>query len=295
MATSPEALNGVLAIDKPVGPSSHDAVAMARRALGTRRIGHTGTLDPFASGLLLLCVGSATRIAEYLTARPKTYQAVMRLGAATDTDDRTGRVVAEADGWRALGADAVRAALASQAGRRLQRPPAYSAKQVDGERLYARARRGEPVQPKPVEVEVLAISLTAWEPPDASFEVTCSSGTYIRAIARDVGAELETYGHLVALRRTAIGEARVEVAVALDQLAAHGLQQPLIPALQALAGMPAVRVDDAEAADLRHGRAIAAPADAPSGIVAVDWAGELLAIAEAVDGRLRPRKVLAHA
>lgn len=295
MATSPENPNGVLAIDKPVGPTSHDVVAVARRALRTRRIGHTGTLDPFASGLLLLCVGSATRIAEYLAGQAKTYQAVMRLGAATDTDDGTGTVVARSDDWRDLDAARVAAALTAQHGRRLQRPPAYSAKKVDGERLYARARRGETVIATPVEVEILAIALTGWEPPDASFEVTCSSGTYVRAIARDAGDELGCFAHLVALRRTAIGSTRVEAAISLATLEAGGLDRPLLPALAALEGMPAVHVDDRAAADLRHGRAVAAPTGVSDGPVAVAWAGELLAIAEAGHGRLQPRKVLLHA
>src|SRR5690606_5028509 len=177
-----EPLEGVLPVDKPAGPTSHDVVAQARRALGERRIGHTGTLDPFASGLLLLCVGRATRIAEYLTDMPKAYRATMRLGAATDTDDATGSVVAESDAWRTLDDATIRAAFAAEAGRRPQRPPAYSAKKIAGERAHRLARRGEIVELPDVDIEVHAIEVIAIALPEITFHVRCSSGTYIRSI-----------------------------------------------------------------------------------------------------------------
>ena len=177
---------GILPVDKPEGPTSHDVVARARRALRQRRIGHTGTLDPFASGLLLLCLGPATRLAEYLTALPKSYRAVLRLGQTTDTDDATGKVIAESDAWHSVTEAAFRAALAGQTGELDQLPPVYSAKKVDGERAYAAARRGEPVQRTPVRVTVYAAELVRFDPPFAEFTVDCSSGTYIRSIARDV-------------------------------------------------------------------------------------------------------------
>ena len=180
-------LEGVLAVDKPAGPTSHDVVARARRALQVRRIGHTGTLDPFASGLLLLCIGGATRLAEYLTALPKSYQAVLRLGRATDTDDLTGATLGESDAWREIGEADLRAALAAQAGERLQLPPLYSAKKVGGERMYAAARRGESPAREPVPVRIDRVELLDFRPPEVEFAVDCSSGTYIRAIARDVG------------------------------------------------------------------------------------------------------------
>src|SRR4051812_46531009 len=137
---------GVLPVDKPVGPTSHDAVAAVRRALRTREVGHTGTLDPFASGLLLVCVGRATRLAEYLTGLPKTYVATMRLGETTDTDDLTGEVIQSSDAWRSLSTDAIEEALRAQVGTIQQLPPSYSAKKVGGERMYAAARRGETVE-----------------------------------------------------------------------------------------------------------------------------------------------------
>src|SRR3954470_7378446 len=188
--------NGVLPVDKAVGPTSHDAVAAVRRALKTREVGHTGTLDPFASGLLLVCVGRATRLAEYLTGLPKTYVATMRLGEATDTDDLTGEVIHSSDAWRSLSKDAIADALRAQVGTIQQLPPSYSAKKVAGERLYAAARRGETVERKPVAVTIHSIRVLGIDLPDVEFEVECGAGTYIRAIARDTGAALGVGGHL---------------------------------------------------------------------------------------------------
>src|SRR4051794_6711406 len=210
--------NGVLPVDKPVGPTSHDAVAAVRRALRTREVGHTGTLDPFASGLLLVCVGRATRLAEYLTGLPKTYVATMRLGEVTDTDDLTGEVIHSSDAWRSLSHDAIEDALRAQVGTIQQLPPSYSAKKVGGERMYAAARRGETVERKPVAVTIHAIRVLGIDLPDVEFEVECGAGTYIRAIARDAGAALGVGGHLRALRRTRIGPHAVDRAVPLDAL-----------------------------------------------------------------------------
>jgi tRNA pseudouridine55 synthase len=287
---------GVLAVDKPVGPTSHDAVAAVRRALGTRQVGHTGTLDPFASGLLLVCFGPATRLAEYLTPLPKTYRAVMRLGEATDTDDRTGRVVAASDAWRELAEARVRAALERQVGEIEQLPPRFSAKKVDGERMYAAARRGEEVERKPSRVVIHRMEVVEVRLPEVEFEVECGSGTYIRAIARDAGEALGVGGHLAELRRTRMGAHSVDAAVPLDALgdAERVLAAALSPA-EAVAHLPRVEVDAAGAAALGHGRALPAPADAPAGVplalVAAD--GALLAIGERTGDRVQPRKVLA--
>lgn len=294
MTNPGDALEGVLPVDKPVGPTSHDAVAIARRALQTRRIGHTGTLDPFASGLLLLCVGRATRIAEYLTAQPKTYQAVLRFGEATSTDDHTGEVTARSERWRELTRADLETAFRRRVGRQLQAPPSFSAKKVAGERMYERARRGEENVAEAVEVAVHAIALTSWNPPLAGFETTCSSGTYIRAIARDIGIELETFAHLVELRRTAIGAISVDDAVPLESLREHGLDRPLLSPLAALAHLRRIDVDDAGAIEISHGRTL--PADgAADGLVVVAHAGELLAIAAIHEDRVRPKKVLGGA
>ena len=291
MAASP---GGVLPVDKPEGPTSHDAVAAVRRALRTRQVGHTGTLDPFASGLLLVCVGPSTRLAEYLTPLPKTYLATMRLGEETDTDDLTGRVVSSSDGWRAVREDDVARALAAQAGTIQQMPPAYSAKKVEGRRSYDVARGGGEVALAPVAVTIHAIRVVSVDLPDVVFEVTCGSGTYIRAIARDVGRALGVGGHLRTLRRTRIGAHDVDHAVPVDALGDEArVAAAMIAPADALAHLPRVVADARGQADVAHGRAVPAPdglaADGP--VAVVSEAGALLAVGEAADGRVRPRKV----
>lgn len=287
---------GVLPVDKPVGPTSHDAVASARRALRTRRIGHTGTLDPFASGLLLLCIGPATRLAEYLTALPKTYRATLRLGIATETDDRMGEVVSRTDVEGRVREEDVRGALAAQTGVVQQLPPVYSAKKVAGERLYAAARRGAVVERTPVEVVIHRIEVLRVDLPEVDFEVTCGSGTYIRAIARDVGEQLGVGGHLTALRRTRIGEHAVEAAVPLDRLDdADRVSAALLPPAAAVSHLPRVVVDAAGEASLKHGGAVAAPERPPTDgpVALLSSSGALLAIGEQRGARVQPRKVFA--
>lgn len=292
MPARAEALEGVLPVDKPAGPTSHDVVARARRALGERRIGHTGTLDPFASGLLLLCVGRATRIAEYLSDMDKTYRATMRMGTATDTDDLTGAAVAESDDWRTLDDAAIRAAFTAELGRRDQRPPAYSARKIGGERAYKRARRGEDVELPSAEIDVHAIDIVAIALPDVTFDVRCSTGTYIRAIARDIGERLGSCAHLTALRRTAIGAHDVDHAIALDALDdATSVAGALIATADALRAFPRLEVDDEDARHLTHGRPIDAGGMADAEPVIVLHDGTLLAVARAVGGRVEPRKV----
>lgn len=291
MPASREQREGVLPVDKPAGPTSHDVVALARRALGERRIGHTGTLDPFASGLLLLCLGRATRIAEYLTGMDKSYRATLRLGVVTDTDDPTGAVLAESDAWRTLDETTIRAAFAAELGRHAQQPPAYSAKKVAGERAYRLARRGETVELPAVDVDIHAIEVVSITLPDVTFDVRCSSGTYVRSIARDVAARLGPGGHLTALRRTAIGPHAVERAVPLDRLGdAAAVAAALVPGAEALPGMPRIEVDAEDARHLTHGRAIGRELpDAEQVVVVHD--GRLLAIARSTAGRVEPRKV----
>lgn len=294
--TEVSALLGVLPVDKPVGPTSHDVVGATRRALRTRQVGHTGTLDPFASGLLLVCVGPATRLAEYFAPLHKTYVATMRLGAATDTDDHTGEVIATSDAWRGLTREQVEAALAAQVGTIQQLPPAYSAKKVDGQRMYAVARRGGEVERTPVTVTIYSIRVISMDLPDVVFEVECATGTYIRAIARDAGEALGVGGHLTELRRTRIGPHDVDRAVPMDQLGDEGrVRAAMIVPAAALSHLPHVVADAAGEADLRFGRAVRAPEGfAVEGPVAVVSAsGELLAVGEMADGLVRPRKVFA--
>jgi tRNA pseudouridine55 synthase len=287
--------NGVLPIDKPVGPTSHDAVAIARRSLRTRRIGHTGTLDPFASGLLLLCLGPATRLAQYFGPLPKSYSATMRLGVTTETDDLEGEPLRVVTQWE-VAEEELRAALAGQQGAILQVPPRYSAKKVAGERAYVLARRGEEVVPKPVEVTIHRIGLLRYDPPEAEFEVECSTGTYIRSIARDVGEALGVGAHLTRLRRTRIGPFSVDQAVTLD-----GLEDPervsraVLDPADAVSHLPRIVLSGGEEAAVKRGNQIDAPPDLPAtaNLALLSQTGALVAIAEARDGRIQPRKVFA--
>lgn len=284
----------VLPVDKSEGPTSHDVVARARKALGTRRIGHTGTLDPFATGLLVLCVGKATRLAEYLTGLDKSYVAEARLGVETDTLDREGHVVAEHDGWSELSEEDIEVALRAHEGEIDQIPPQYSAKKVGGEAMHRRARRGETVVLEPNRVTVHSIELERVALPSVTFRVRCSTGTYVRALARDVGARLGVGAHLTALRRTRVGDFTVERAVQLEALddpdaVASALRTPA----QAMAHLPGVPIDDDGARRIRHGQRIRASSGdvSPAELVAVVHDGELVAIARLRDGLLEPRKV----
>jgi tRNA pseudouridine55 synthase len=266
---------------------------MARRALRQRRIGHTGTLDPFASGLLLLAIGRATRLAEYLSDLPKSYSAVMRLGQTTDTDDRAGQVVTRTDDWRQLEPGTIREALASMAGVIRQVPPMYSARKVGGRRLYAIAREGRQVERAATEVTIHSLEVTRIEGPDVAFEVTCSTGTYIRSIARDIGSDLGVGAHLLELRRTAIGPHRVENAVSPDRLDDFdAVRRVWVSPARALAHLPAIDIDDDETTALVQGRSIAVPPETGAGTTAALGHGELVAIGDVQAGSLRPRKVL---
>lgn len=283
---------GVLAVDKPVGPTSHDVVALARRKLRTRKVGHTGTLDPFASGLLLLCVGRATRLSAWLTRQPKTYQARARLGEVTTTLDPEGEVVQRHPGWGDLSRARIRGALAEFVGELQQRPPAFSAKKVAGVAAHRRARRGETVELDPVPVRIDELTLLTWEPPELTFRVACSSGTYIRALARDVGEALGVGAHLVGLRRTAVGSVTLADAVSVDALDDVSPGNFLRPA-EALgrAGLSSLTVEQGAARRLSSGQAISGEGVAEGEIAVVLTDGTLVAVAESDGHRLRPRKV----
>lgn len=283
----------LLRVDKPIGPTSHDIVAIARRLLSTRRVGHTGTLDPFASGLMLLCVNRATRIAEFLTGMDKVYHASARLDAFTDTDDHTGERVADNDEWQSLDRDRIEAAMQTLTGPIQQVPPAYSAKKKDGERLYHLARRGEVVTPDPVSVKVSTFTLTSIDLPTIEFEVACSSGTYVRALARDLGRALGTGGYLTALRRTRVGSFDVKDAVTVEQLADPAARKRAeFTMLDGLAELPRIDVDAEAAAQLRQGKAITDPAEhEEQSTVVIASEDELVATARADSGLLRPFKV----
>lgn len=250
--TRPE---GVLVVDKPAGPTSHDVVDRVRRALGERRVGHTGTLDPFATGVLPVCVGKATRLARFLAGGVKGYRATVRLGFATTTDDLSGEPLG-APVPVVLGAADVERAARALVGEIEQLPPVYSAKRVGGERLYELARRGELVERRTCRVTVHAMDVVAVEGERVELDVRCSSGTYVRALARDLGAALGVGAHLTALRRTRSGAFGLEQAVTWDELGEQAGER-LVPLRALLTEMPAVTVAAEGLQALRHGRALA--------------------------------------
>ena len=254
MTTSAAGPHGVLVVDKPSGPTSHDVVDQVRRALATRRAGHTGTLDPFATGVLAVCVGKATRLARFLSGGVKEYRATVRLGFATTTDDATGAPVG---GSRPVGVGegAVRAACAGLVGDLLQVPPAYSAKRVAGRRLYEMARQGVAVDRRASPVTIYALDLRGFVEDLVELDVRCSPGTYIRALARDLGESLGVGGHLMALRRTRTGPFDLERAVSWADLSGGGDPSGrLVPLSDLLPDLPAVRVGAEGIGVLRHGR-----------------------------------------
>lgn len=285
---------GILLIDKPAGPTSHDVVAAVRRALGTRRVGHFGTLDPFATGLLVCGVGPATRLASHATAHVKTYLATFRLGWTSSTDDVEGDLAPVPEATPPDRA-AVERALEGWIGAVEQTPPAFSAKHVAGERAHARARRGEPVLLQPVAVEIRSIGIERYRWPDLEVRVECGPGTYVRALARDLGEALGTGGYCHSLRRLRSGPFEVGAAIAWDELgpAAAGA---LRSAAEAVADLPRVELGPAEAGAAASGRAVPMAGLPASGWVALFGPGGFVGLGEAVDGVdgtwVRPRRVL---
>ena len=276
-------MDGVLVVDKPAGPTSHDMVDRTRRAFGLRRVGHTGTLDPFATGVLPLCLGRATRLARFLGEGEKVYRATIRLGFATSTDDLTGIPLSDPREV-CLDKEAVRQALGQLVGTLDQLPPAYSARRVEGRRLYELARRGEAVPRTARTVTVHGIELLEAEEDRLEIEVRCSPGTYIRALARDLGETLGVGGHLTRLRRTRSGSFGLEDAVSGDEIA--GARDRLVPLGKLLPEVPVVRVGPAGRDLIRHGRDLGRDdvlAGFPEGAVErvriLDESGDLLALA----------------
>lgn len=282
-------------VDKPAGLTSHDVVARVRRIAGTRRVGHTGTLDPLATGVLVLCLGRATRLIPYLEeaggAEAKEYEARIRFGFETTTDDAEGESRGEPLSTQALGRERIESALGALVGESEQTPPSFSAKKIGGERAYAIARRGEEVDLKPVRVQVGSAELLELEGDLARVRFACSRGTYIRALARDLGRALGVGAHLAGLRRTRSGAAGLDRAVPLAELTPESLRRSLVPMFSVLTAWPVVLVGDGEAADLRLGRGVnpAKGGGAPPGRVrAGDALGRLVALADWDGSRLRP-------
>jgi tRNA pseudouridine55 synthase len=264
-------------------------VDIVRRALGEQRVGHLGTLDPFAKGLLVLVVGRATRLAPFAAEWPKTYEGVIRLGVTTDTDDLTGAVVATAP-WTGITPAQLADVVSSFRGAYEQRPPAYSAVKIDGERAYRRARRGEAVAPEPRPVEIRELEIVEAAVPDLRFRATVSAGTYVRSLARDIGAKLGCGAHLTTLRRTAVGPLLLADAVAPEAVTRAALQDAAV----LVAHMSRRQVDKKERDAVLHGRSIPSAPIADRGKpVAVFEGAELLAVAEHVGDLLKPRVVVA--
>jgi tRNA pseudouridine55 synthase len=272
--------------------TSHDVVHRVRRVLGLRAVGHTGTLDPFATGLLVLLLGRATRLARFLDRQTKQYLATARLGIQTSTDDLTGAVTAQSADWELISRSILERELNGLEGEQLQQPPQFSAKQVAGERSYRKARRGEVASLEPARVTVHRIDLIEYQPPDVTFRAEVSTGTYIRALARDLGERLGVGAHLTALRRQAIGSLRVDDAVSLEQLDPGAV----IPAHAVLPDLPRVELDAEARNAVAHGRAVVDGREAGrwgSGeAVALLSGNDLVAIARTEGGWLRPTVVL---
>jgi tRNA pseudouridine55 synthase len=266
---NPQSLDGILVIDKPAGWTSHDVVARMRRILGTRRIGHTGTLDPFATGVLVICINQATRLVRFLIGDEKEYRATMRLGYATDTGDLTGNMISPIADARHVTAGMVIEAISHFRGRIQQTPPMYSAKKIGGAKLYEMARRGLEIEREPVEVEIRELELREikeiFSPTgggltkDCLIHVICSSGTYVRTLAEDIGNRLGVGAHLVELHRTRAGSFDINRSLTLEQLArfadAGQVEPLLIPMVEALP-LEMLQLDEDERRAIGHGRSI---------------------------------------
>ncbi|HEY6802240.1 MAG TPA: tRNA pseudouridine(55) synthase TruB [Pyrinomonadaceae bacterium] len=306
-------MDGFLVIDKAAGMTSHDVVAKVRHILHERRIGHTGTLDPFATGVLLIMVGRATRLAQFLKTDEKEYQAIIRLGYATDTGDRTGTPQEPPGAAKNWSEDEIENAMASLRGYINQVPPMYSAKKIQGKKLYELARRGEEVERKPVRVcihEFTAIRLDGQlikDNADGTYDfevrVVCSSGTYVRTLAEDFGKRLNVGAHLAELRRTRVGAFPIEQAISLEGLktsfAEEALGTVLVPPGSALSHLPFMHLTADDVRRTRHGMVVTvAGQDWADGVDVsmLDATDTLIAIGRYDENKkqLRPRVVLAQ-
>lgn len=279
-------MEGVLVIDKPRGWTSHDVVAKMRRLLKQQRIGHAGTLDPSATGVLVLCLGRAARLSAYLAAADKEYLGQMRLGLATDTYDAEGKPITE-HVKPAVSAEQLRALFADFEGEIIQNPPPYSAQKVAGRRLYQYARRGLAVEGRPKRVTIKRLSLLEFDGEAARFAVECSSGTYVRSLVHDIGRRLGCGAHLVWLRRTRSGQFTLEHAVSMDEM--HDGQhyaRAVVPVDALLPEMPALHLPPSLVEAVAHGRDLCLPqpvvqaAQQAQNFRLLDQTGHLIAIAE---------------
>jgi tRNA pseudouridine55 synthase len=279
----PRGPEGLVLVDKPAGITSHDAVAAVRRVLGTKKVGHAGTLDPMATGLLVMGVGRATRFLRFLGNLPKTYEATMRLGVETTTLDADGEVVRTTA--VEVPDDAIARAVAGLVGDSVQRPPAYSAVKVGGRKLVDAARRGDAIEAMPRPIHVERFEVVARRDDDVELSVTCGGGTYVRVLAADVGRALGAGAHLTALRRTRIGSFDVS-----DATPPEGVTSPQ-PIARAVAHLPALHLDEEEATAAGHGRALAPSAfDGPYAVFGP--AGALIGVYRDDGPRSKPLVIL---
>ena len=291
-SSSPDAPFGFLNVDKPLGLTSHDVVSRVRRVFGLKKVGHAGTLDPLATGVLIVCVGGVTRLSEYVMHQTKTYRAHITLGAQTTTYDAEGEQTPVADPSH-LTQHQVEAVLPRFTGDIQQVPPIYSAIKKGGKKLYEMARAGEDVQPEPRAVTIHALHIVQWGNPEFVLDITCGSGTYIRSLAHDIGQTLGVGGYLSGLVRTSSGAFRIDEAVDLETLQdSDDPHQYLVPPRKALSGFPAVNLTSAQVEEVSHGRT-PGPTDAPDETLAFAYApaGDFVAILRASRGNWRPHKV----
>ncbi len=260
-------MNGILIIDKPENFTSHDVVARLRRILKTKSIGHTGTLDPFATGVLVMLIGKATRLAQFLDKDTKEYQAIVRLGFETDTSDRTGSPKSKVQSPKSVSIDAIESVLKDFRGEIEQTPPMYSAKKIAGKKLYELARKGIEVERKSVNITIYELQIMNYESPkqndfglwtlDFGLKVSCSAGTYIRTLAEDIGKKLETGAHLAELRRTKAGKFGIEKAVTLEELeeivSENKLGEVLISMNEAISHLPEIKLSKEEITKTKNG------------------------------------------
>ena len=308
-------MTGALIVDKPEGFTSHDVVARVRRAAGTRRVGHAGTLDPFATGALVVCVERATRLVQFLVGLDKEYIATVRLGFATDTQDLTGQQITPLISPNHLSLEDIRRVLSDLTGPQLQLPPMFSAKKIGGERLYRAAREGREIEREPVPITVHSIDLMevneVWcaeaenETGDFQMRVRCSSGTYVRTLAHDIGNRLGVGAHLASLRRTGVGHFRIESALTLEEVEARGregaLENFLVSPSEMLAHLPLLPLDDQRLKRILNGRELELPRGEAEAIGAIkkfvrlcDDEGALVAVGEFDVAReiVKPRVVI---
>jgi tRNA pseudouridine55 synthase len=290
-------VSGVLVVDKPIGLTSHDVVQIVRRGSGIRRAGHTGTLDPRASGVLVILIGPAVRLSEYVSASDKRYQATIRLGSSTDTYDAEGRIVSPEVSSDNIAEDQFHDILQQFVGEIQQVPPPYSAVKVKGKKAYEMARKGQKVKLEPRTINVYGLEILEWALPEVVIDVYCSSGTYVRSLANDLGEELGTGAHLIGLRRTKSGRFTLRDAVPLRRLQesfeAGEWYRYLIPAAEALSDWPLVELDADEVELVRHGHRVPAETGSEGWARGVSQQGDLVALLEVDEeaGEWQPRKV----